>query len=229
MRLGERLKTIAELVEPSARLADIGTDHAYLPIYLIQNDIISWAVAGEMNKGPFNAAKEAIERLKLSSKVSLRFGNGLSVVSPGEVDTAVIAGMGATTIIGILQEQPEVVSSLKRLILQPMVAAPLVRCWLTANGWKLVKEKLVIDDGKLYEIIVAEHGQSPEFEPIIYEIGPILWKERPPLLAVHIDQLIVQVKRILNEMRSGTDFENSSKYDEYTEKLRQLEAQKACL
>lgn len=229
MRLGERLKTIAKLVEFGSRLADIGTDHAYLPIYLIQNGIISLAVAGEVNKGPFKAAQEAIERLDLSSKISLRLGNGLSVVSPGEVDTAVIAGMGATTIIGILQEQPQVVVSLRRLIIQPMVAAPLVRRWLTSNGWKLVEEKLVIDDGKLYEIIAAERGDSPEFEPVLYEIGPILWKDRSPLLEVHIDQLIGQAKRIINEMMTGNDFEDSPKYAEYVEKLRQLEAQKTCL
>jgi len=227
LRLSARLQAVANLVEGGTTLADIGTDHAYLPIFLVQEKIVSRAVAGEVSLGPYKAAQQAIENAGLQDSINLRLGNGLQVIKPAEIETAVIAGMGGATIINILQSAPEVVASLKRLIVQPMIAAASVRQWFTKNGWQIVDEVLILDDGRLYEIIAAEHGKSAEFENILYEIGPILWDKKPPLLSVHIDQLINQTKRVIDEMTAGKNF--SAKYYEYNEKLRGLEAKKACL
>ncbi len=107
MKLSKRLATIAALVPPGGRLADIGTDHAYLPVYLVTEGIVPSAVAGEVNEGPFRAAGEALARVGLADRISLRFGDGLAVLAPGEADTAVIAGMGGQTIVDILAARPE--------------------------------------------------------------------------------------------------------------------------
>lgn len=91
---------IADLVPPCAKLADIGTDHAYLPAYLIQSGKVLTAIAGEVNEGPYCSACAMIERLGLTEQVTVRFGDGLAVLSPGEVDTVIIAGMGGATMVG---------------------------------------------------------------------------------------------------------------------------------
>lgn len=229
MKLGERLAALADFVPQGARIADIGTDHGYLPIELIQKEIADFAVAGDVHKGPYLAAKENIENLGLEQKISVRFGNGLGVLSPGEVDTVVIAGMGGSTIVEILTNEPGVTRALTRLILQPMIGAATVRSWLVTNKWCIVDETLVQDDGRLYEIIVAEQGISPEFESIMYDVGMILWEKKPKLLSLHLDQLIAQTKRVLREMTNSDRAQQSVKFNEYVKRLEQLEAKRQCL
>lgn len=229
MKLSGRLAALAAFVSRGARLADIGTDHAYLPIELVQKNIAISAVAGDVHSGPYQAAKDNIESLGLNNKISVRFGDGLSVLSPGEVDTVVIAGMGGSTIIEILNSNPEITSSLSRLILQPMVATGAVRRWLSTNKWRIIDEALVQDDGRLYEIVVAEPGVSFIAEPIMYDIGMILWGNKPKLLELHIDNLIAQTERVLHEMAASNIARQSPKYDEYLERRKQLEAKRQCL
>lgn len=229
MKLGERLAALAAFVPEGARVADIGTDHAYLPIELVQRSIAQFAVAGDIHKGPYLAAKENVEGLGLEDKIAVRFGNGLGVVVPGEVDTVVIAGMGGSTIVEILRSEPQVTSALQRLILQPMIGTGTVRRWLIANEWTIVAENLVQEEGRLYEILVAEPGISTPFETIMYDIGMILWAKKPELLALHLDQLIAQTKRVLQEMSVSSSAQQSAKYREYQDRLQQLEAKRQCL
>ena len=229
MKLGSRLAALAACVPQGTRVADIGTDHAYLPIELVQKNIAILAVAADVHIGPYQAAKDNIEGLGLNNKISVRFGDGLSVLSPGEVDTVVIAGMGGSTIIEILTSNPEVTSSLSRLILQPMVATGMVRRWLSSNKWTIIDEALVQDDGKLYEILVAEQGVTVIAEPIMYDIGVILWNNKTKLLELHIENLIAQTERVLHEMAASNTARHSPKYDEYLERRKQLEAKRQCL
>lgn len=219
---------MAGFVPRGTRLADIGTDHAYVPIELVQENIIVSAVAGDVKVGPCQAAKEHVEGLKLEQKISVRLGDGLAVLSPGEVDVVVIAGMGGQNIVDILKKGSEVITSVKRLILQPMVAAASVRRWLDKNGWYIIDEMLVQEE-RLYEIIVAERGDSPKYEPVMYEIGQKLWDDKSPYLILHVDQLIALTKRILREMSLSSNARGSTKYQEYTERLKQLEDKRKCL
>lgn len=229
MKLGERLAAIAAFVPQGAKLADIGTDHAYLPIALLSAGRINQAVAGEVNKGPYESAKAAIKQYKWEQSIQLRLGNGLEVIAPGEVDTVVIAGMGGSTIIDILTRYPATTESVETLILQPMVAGAAVRRWLTDNGWRISDENLVVDEGRIYEIIVAVKGQAKEEDPILAEIGPVLWAKRHPLLKEHLQRLINQTRRILAEMAVSPDASRSEAYRDYQTKLAQLEAKLQCL
>lgn len=229
MKLGERLKTIADMVPAGATMADIGTDHAYLPIYLVTKRGVSRAIAGDIHYGPYLSAKNAVESRQLAEQVSVRQGNGLEVLSPGEADVAVIAGMGGANIIDILTSRPEVTISIKRLILQPMIAAALVREWLCINNWHIVDEQLVEEDGRLYQIIAAEQGISRQVEPVLYEIGPLLWHTRHPLLKQHIEELISHLRGVLSAMAGSTEAVNSVKYREFNGKLKELEDKLACL
>jgi tRNA (adenine22-N1)-methyltransferase len=230
VKLGERLQTIADMVPVGvASIADIGTDHAYLPIYLVKNTIVARAIAGDIHQGPYLSAQNAVISSQLEQVVSVRLGNGLEVVNPGEAEVVVIAGMGGQNIIDILRARPEVTATVKRLIVQPMIAAPAVRFWFQNNGWQIVREELVREDGKLYQIIAAEPGEPQSFEPILYEIGPLLWQTRHPLLLVHIEELIAHLRNVLASMASSAEAIHSEKYKDFSVKLKDLEAKRVCL
>lgn len=229
MRLGKRLEAIAGFIKQGARIVDVGTDHAYLPIYLAEEKIIAGAVAGEVNRGPYLSAAAMLQKMRLEAVISLRLGDGLAVIKPGEVDTAVIAGMGGPTIIEILAKQPKVTAKLSRLVLQPMIAAGLVRKWLFDNGWQIVDEALVKDEGRLYEIIVAEQGKPSELEAVLYDIGPVLWEKKPPLIKEHMERLLNETKHILTQMKASPEAVKSAKYELYAEKLHELEGKAKCL
>lgn len=229
MKISKRLATIAALVPSGSRLADIGTDHAYLPLYLVTEGIVSFAVAGEVNPGPFRAAGEALARVGLAGKIDLRFGDGLAVLAPGEVDTAVIAGMGGSTMVEILSARADITASLTRLILQPMQAAGAVRRWLAESGWRIVAETLVEEDGRLFEIIAAEQGGGGDYDPIMYDVGPLLWVRRHPLLPAHLTALLAQACRVAAEMAASPQAAASAKYREYSERIARLEDMLTCL
>lgn len=229
MNLGMRLKTVARFVSRDCILADIGTDHAYLPIYLVKEGIISRALAGDVHTGPYQAAQKAVANANLQKSIEVRHGDGLFIVAPGEADMAVIAGMGGTTIMDILAKCPETTRQLKGLILQPMNAAPQLREWLEQNQWQIADEELIIEEGRLYEVIYAVPGSEKVMDSILYEIGPKLWEKRHSLLLVQLETLLVAAERILGNMSASEAAKNTEKYQKIAEKIKALEAKIACL
>ena len=229
MKLGARLKTVASFVEKDDIVADIGTDHAYLPIYLARQKIISRALACDVHRGPYQAAKQAVINANLADVIEVRFGDGITIIEPGEADVATIAGMGGTTIIDILSKRPETTARLKSLILQPMNAAAILREWLITHEWQIVDEELVVDDGRLYEVIYAKQGHSNMSEAVLLDIGAKLWEKRHPLLKEHIESLIGQTNRALRGMENSESVEVAPRYQEFKEKIAKLEAKLACL
>ncbi|MDQ7790685.1 MAG: class I SAM-dependent methyltransferase [Clostridia bacterium] len=199
--LGERLRVIAALVPLSTRLADIGTDHALLPMYLVEEGTCPQVVAVEKAAGPLQAARKAVRDAGLDRYIDVREGDGLEPLSPGEVDTVVIAGMGGQTIAAVLDQAPAaVIKGVKRLVLQPMNRASALREWLYGHGWRLIDEELVAESGRLYEIIAAEPGEASSPDDVVLELGPLLWKNRHPLLCDHLAGLIEKYTKILEGM-----------------------------
>lgn len=229
MKLSLRLQAIADMVPYGVTLADIGTDHALLPMYLVEQKIVTSAIAGDVHQGPYLSARNAVAAMHLDRQISVCLGNGLDVVRPNEADVVVIAGMGGTNIIDILSCRPEVTKTIKMLILQPMIAAALVRNWLSINGWRLVAEQLVQEDGRLYQILAARPGESLPVDPVLNEIGPLLWQSRHSLLKPHIQELINQLQGIVAAMRSSAQATGSAKYQENVRKLTALEEKLSCL
>lgn len=232
MKLDERLQVIADFIPKGARVADIGTDQAYLPIFLIKQGYVAELIAGEVNSGPYKAAIANITKMQLSEKITLRFGDGLSILQPGEADTVVMAGMGGTTIINILELCPKVTAALECLILQPMVAAAKLRRWLAENSWQITDEALVVAENKIYEIIKAERNFAKKpclLEDIEYEIGPVLLNKKPPQLKLKLKQLLAKTNNVLAAMKSGKQLHNPEKYYMLTLKLQQLEELLKCL
>jgi tRNA (adenine22-N1)-methyltransferase len=156
--LSARLQTVVNYIPNGYRIADIGSDHAYLPCHVVQKGIVPFAVAGEVVDGPYQSAIKQVESVGLTEQISVRLGNGLEVIQPGEVDCITIAGMGGSLIASILDRGKDRLQHIKRLILQPNIGAIAIRKWLLDHGWQLVQEEILIEDGKIYEILIAEQG-----------------------------------------------------------------------
>ncbi|MHC8522589.1 tRNA (adenine(22)-N(1))-methyltransferase [Rossellomorea sp. H39__3] len=154
-KLSKRLETVVSYIPKNSTIADIGSDHAYLPCYAVQAGIAASAIAGEVVKGPFESALKQVKLNALENQVDVRLGDGLDVLRPGEVDCITIAGMGGTLIASILEKGKDKVEN-ARLILQPNVSAVSIRVWLMDNGWSLTNEEILEEDGKIYEVLVAE-------------------------------------------------------------------------
>jgi len=229
MNLGPRLLSVAKFVPQGSVVADIGTDHAYLPIALVENKIVDKAFACDVHEGPYKVAQKTILAAGLSSQIGVRFGDGITVLSPGEVDVLTIAGMGGALMIDILSKCPPVTVDLKGLVLQPMNGAALLRSWLYQNGWNINEEDLVLDEGRLYEVMYVVHGPTAMPEDILLEIGPKLWQNRHVLLRQHVENLLFQSKRVLTGMESSEQAKQSEKYSFVLRKIKQLEARIKCL
>ncbi|MDK2889193.1 MAG: tRNA (adenine22-N1)-methyltransferase [Thermoanaerobacter sp.] len=223
MRLTRRLAAIAAYVPPGVVVADIGTDHALLPIYLVAKGICPKAVATELNAGPYRSARTAVHLQGLDGKIDVRQGDGLRPLLPGEAQVIVLAGLGGNTIREILAAAPEVLAASRRLILQPMADAGDLRLWLAENGWRLVDETLVEDDGRLYVVMVAEPGPERVTDPFILEIGPRLVEKKHPLLPVYIHKLISECQHILKSLARSNSPRTENKSREIAARLVRLQ------
>lgn len=223
MNIGARLEAIGRMVSQGSVLADIGTDHAYLPVHLIKAGRISRAIAGDIAEGPCAAARTTISMYSVRQQVDVRLGSGLQVLKQGEADCIAIAGMGASTIIDILTADMAVAQGAKRLVLQPMTGAANLRRWLCANGWQLADEVLAEEGGHLYEIIAAEPGQGAAYSDAECEIGPLLLQKGDELLDKQFAKQIGNYKNLLHNMEKSSQAKSSSKYKAALEMLHALE------
>ena len=160
MKLSKRLQTIADFVKKNSVVADIGTDHAHIPIYLIENNIIDKAYACDINKGPLEKAKENIANFGVSENIVLRLSNGLDKMSNKEVDTIIIAGMGGELIIDILNRGKVFFDKKNTFILSPHTKVDEVRDYLIRNGFKIIKEDMCIDEGKFYTVMEVRYTEN---------------------------------------------------------------------
>ena len=218
MKLTDRLLKIASLVDNGKRIADIGTDHGYIPVYLLNQNKIQYAILGDVNKGPLENARKEVTRNKLQDKVDLRLGSGIEVLKENEVDeiiiagfskrdntpeaTLSIAGMGGMLINSLLKANEKVAHTTEKLILQPMQAPEELRMFLYQNGYKILDEHLVREEHRLYEIIVCKYeGLEPqEIDPIYYEIGLKLIQNNDPLLNDFIENKIRINQNVLKKL-----------------------------
>ena len=181
--LSARLACVASLVPAGARVADIGSDHAYLPAALVLDGKIDFAIAGEVVKGPYENAVHEIKDHQLEGRVIPRLADGLAAIEPADkVDTITIAGMGGSLIASILEKDKNKLTGIKRLVLQPNVGESQLREWLMNNHYQIMNEKIIEEDNHIYEIIVAEPSVVP-FRYSKYELdfGPFLLENKGPV------------------------------------------------
>ncbi len=173
IRLSPRLAAVAALVPQGARVADVGTDHGHLAVFLLSQGIAASVVATDIRPGPLAAAKQNIEAAGLSERVSLRLCDGLADVLPEEADVIVLAGMGGETVAGILSRAPWAMEDGRLLLLAPQSKQMLLRTWLFEHGCGIREERLVRDAGRIYPILSA--GGPALREPDAAELYMGFW------------------------------------------------------
>lgn len=197
IELTPRLRMTADMVPVGARLADVGTDHAYLPAALILEGRIPFAIAADLRQGPLEQARATVREYGLTGKMAFRLCDGLTGIRPDEADAVVVAGMGGETIAAILAAAPWVRDQTVPLILQPMSSMPDLRAWLQANGFRIREERLACEGKTMYTAMLVTSG----------EMGPLapaeLWAGKntgDPLRGEWLRRWICRIRRALDGM-----------------------------
>ena len=164
VKLSNRLLAVASFVTDGNVLADVGTDHGYIPIYLMQEQRIPRAIAMDINAGPLQRAKEHITRYGLDNYIETRLSDGVAALTPGEVDTVLVAGMGGGLVMHILEAGKEVCRQAKELILQPQSELERVRAYLWSNGYVILEEDMVLEDEKFYPMMRVVYQNAVDAE-----------------------------------------------------------------
>lgn len=179
--ISKRLELVASFVPQGSVLLDVGSDHAYLPIELVERDQIEGAIAGEVVEGPYQSAVKNVEVHGLKEKIQVRLANGLAAFEEADqVSVITIAGMGGRLIATILEEGLNKLANVERLILQPNNREDDLRIWLQDHGFQIVAESILEEVGKFYEILVVEAGQM-KLSASDVRFGPFLSKEVSPV------------------------------------------------
>ncbi|EGT3615169.1 SAM-dependent methyltransferase [Clostridium perfringens] len=225
MELSKRLKRIAEHVDKCESIADIGTDHGYIPIYLVKEGICEKAIASDINKGPIEKAKVNVAFEGVSDKVKCLLGPGLNPLKVGEVNGVILAGMGGNLTRDILLADMPKVKKYDFLILQPAQNPEVLREFLYKNNYEIIDEDLIKDEGRFYELFKVKYNEDSEkliFEDELdYEISPILRKKEHPLFKEFIEEKINRCETILNFIKDDTEAAKKRKAD-LEEKINKL-------
>lgn len=218
--LDDRLKKVASYIE-GGTLLDIGSDHAYLPIYAVKNGIVQNAICGEIVKGPYDSTVENIQAHGLADKIEARFGSGLEVVSEDDdIDSITICGMGGPLIADILSGGIENVSGMPRLVLQPNTYSYPVRRVLRDMGYAISDETVLRHGRHFYEIIVAERGEASYDEKALM-FGPVNLTKREDAFIRKQERELEHQKRILANLEINSA--NQEKMNEIREIIDLLE------
>ncbi len=224
-----RLLTVAELVKKSYAVADIGTDHAYVPAYLILSGKCEKALAMDINNGPLLRAEENIKKFSLESRISTRLSDGLKNISNGEVDTVIIAGMGGILINNIIENDIDRLTSVKQFVLQPMTAVEETRKYLSENGFMIEDERLAKEGDKIYTVISAVPGKMEIEKEIYFYIGKSLIKNKDKFLPELIDGKIYEYEKAVNSIRNTKNETAKKRAQYFIELLTELkEMKKEC-
>lgn len=221
MELSPRLRAVAGWVPPGARPADIGTDHGLLPVWLLQKGVAERVIAADLRAGPLEAARRTAARYGMEDRISFRLCDGLTGISPGEIDTAVIAGMGGETILGILSAAPWILAQETLLLLQPQSAFPELRGWLGESGYRISREKIVREGDRLYTVMEVRAGPQEPLTPGELWAGK---QSDDPLRGVYLDWLDGVLSRALEGKRrsAGGDPAEADAVQEALEDIRRM-------
>lgn len=205
MVLSERLKAISCLIENVKSIVDVGTDHGYIPIYLVKNNLIDFAVASDINKGPVEKAKKNIQDYNLGNKIQTRLGGGLTTVKPDEVEAAVIAGMGGNLIRDILEDSKKVFKGLKYVVVQPVQNPEVLREHIYNSGYTIIDEIIVKDEDKYYEIMKIKYDNNKrEVDPIYYEVSEILLQKKDIMFKEYLQFKLNKYIRVYDNLTEET-------------------------
>lgn len=201
MELSKRLKFIADKIDKCSCVADIGTDHGYIPIYAVKNNLCKSAIATDINIEPVKKAKLNVKYEKLGDLVHVRHGAGLKPIVLGEAEVLIIAGMGGNLMCDILKADIEKVKKFNYIILQPAQNPEVLREYLYNNKYEIIEEDLCLDDGIIYELLKVRYDEKSfncDFDKINYEISPYILKRKNPLMKDYLCEKIKKSEKILS-------------------------------
>ena len=225
MELSKRLKRIAEHVDKCESVADIGTDHGYIPIYLVKEGICKKAIASDINKGPIEKAKVNVAFEGVSNKVKCLLGPGLNPLKVGEVNGVILAGMGGNLTRDILLADMDKVKKYDFIILQPAQNPEVLREFLYKNDYEIIDEDLIKDEGRFYELFKVKYNENSEklvFEDeLYYEVSPLLREKGHPSFKEFIEEKINRCETILSFIKEDTEAAKKRKSD-LEEKINKL-------
>ncbi|CAI2678000.1 tRNA (adenine(22)-N(1))-methyltransferase [Apilactobacillus kunkeei] len=216
-KLSQRLKVVADFVPQNSRVADIGSDHAYLPVYLMKQKQIEFGIASEVAKGPLDNAIQEIKAEGLSDRIDTRLADGLLSVQPEDkIDCVTIAGMGGTLIKNILENGKSHLSGNELLILQPNVGEDRLRTCLMNNQYEISDETILREDGHTYEIIVAKKTDEPvKYTEQEIKFGPFLLKQHSDVFVEKWENEIERIEMVIDQM-------NLAKHDKPVDKMNSM-------
>ena len=224
MQLSERLSSVASMVTAGNCLADVGTDHGYVPIYLYERNIIPRAIAMDVNKGPLERARLHIAEFGFENAIETRLSDGMAALKLGEVDSVTIAGMGGPLIIRILSAYPEVTASLKELILQPQSEISEVRSWLYENGYEIIEEHMVYEDGKYYPMFKAVYNlEAPKLNALELKFGRLEVLKETSVLRAFVERELKNKKMILEKLCAEDTEKSKARAEEMKNLMSELE------
>ncbi len=226
LALQPRLQLLADMVPAGSRLADVGTDHGYLPVYLLQQGRISRAIASDIVDGPLQHARQTAAEYEVDG-IDFRLCPGLDAIAPHEADTVVIAGMGGETIQAILTAAPWTADGSHLLLLQPMTKVEYLRKWLVDNGYAFTEERLVWDKDHLYPVFTVRGGTQPPLTAAQQHGGVLL--DGDPLYGAYLDERIGKLQKAVEGLQKSSVVESAVKIKELTELCRILKEKRDAL
>ena len=230
MDLNSRLLCIASIVDNCECVIDVGTDHGYIPIYLVKSGVCSRAIASDINKGPLEKASINISLEGFSDRIQCRRGSGLATVSRGEVQGAVIAGMGGNLIRDIIEADLPVFKELEFAVLQPVQNPEVLRKSIYEKGYEIIDEELCISEDKFYEIIKVRYGNEHyRLEEFDYEISPVLLRKKHPLLREFLEFKLNKYYKISQSIQEDAGEAASERRVEVLKRISRLEELISCL
>ena len=223
MELSKRLQAVADLVSEGLVVADVGTDHGYIPIYLIETEKSSKAFAMDVNKGPLLRAKEHIAEHGLEACIETKLSDGVRALQKGECECVVVAGMGGALTIKIMEEGKDIFRSLKEFVLQPQSELQKVRAYLYQNAYSVVEENMVLDDGKFYPMFRVINGQSQEYDAIELCYGKLLLEQKNTVLKTFLEKEKAVKELILSNLEQSFGEHIETRKKEIQEELEGIE------
>lgn len=222
MELSERLLNIANMVTPESVVADVGCDHAFVSIYLVEHEIIRHAIAMDIGEGPLARAKEHIEAAGLTDQIEIRLSDGVEALKSHEADCVLIAGMGGPLMESILKKGEAILLDVRELILQPQSEISQFRHFLMDNGYRILSESMVYEEGKFYPMMKVIHGQMDYQKEVEFKYGRILLQEENPVLNLFLKKERNTYQELLCELEQQMQTERIVLRKEEIEKELQL-------
>lgn len=222
MELSKRLQAVADFVSDGLTVADVGTDHGYIPIYLIKTGKSSKVLAMDINEGPLSRAREHIAAHGLEHVIDLRQSDGVKKLNAGEYDCVVIAGMGGALTVKILEEGAAVFRKLKEFVLQPQSELAKVRKYLCDHAYSIVAENMVLEDGKFYPMMKVISGQGTTYNTIELCYGKRLLEQKHPVLKSFLKKEMALKEHILQNLSGETGTHIETRKEELQGELEDI-------